>query len=104
MVDSRQVADALAVSSNLGQQVEIISGERGPDHSLYREGSPHAIHGAIDVRVEGLSSEQVADAFHRSGRFNRVSSYSDGRTSAHADYNPHGPQGRFRDWRRIDNE
>ncbi len=55
---------------------------------------PHMVIGKMD----GLNSEQVADALYQSGRFNRVSSYTDGRSSPHADDQDWGRQGRFIDW------
>ncbi|MXW51002.1 MAG: hypothetical protein F4149_12840, partial [Gammaproteobacteria bacterium] len=97
-VNTRQVLDALAVSAQEGGRVQIISGYRGPGHDLYREDSAHHVDGAIDVRMEGVSSEDLARALHRTGRFNRVSWYTDGRTAAHADYRQSGPQGLFEDW------
>ena len=97
-VGNRQVLDALDVSADVGSQVQIISGERRPGHPLYRPEGPHTLDGAIDVKISDFNSEQVADALHRSGNFNRVSSYTDGRTSAHADYRSRGNQGRFVDW------
>ncbi len=59
---------------------------------------PHTYYGGIDVMINGLNSEQAADALYKSGHFNRVSSFTDGRTSAHADNNIFGHQGRFIDW------
>ena len=97
-VRNKQILDALDVSADAGRQVQIISGERGPGHPLYRPGSTHAVDGAIDVRIRGFNSEQTADALHRSGNFNRVSSYIDGRSSAHADYRSISNQGRFVNW------
>ena len=103
-VDAKQISDTLSVSSATGEQVQIISGYRGPDHPLYRRGAPHEVDGAIDVRIRGFNSEEVANALFESGRFNRVSSYTDGRSSAHADYRQWGSQGRFQDWRVRGNE
>ena len=94
----RQVLDTLAVSAQEGRRVQIISGYRGPGHRLHRPGSPHDAHGAIDVRMQGVSSKDLAKALHRSGRFNRVSWYNDGRTSAHADYHTEKTPGLFDHW------
>ena len=98
IVGNQQISHSLDVSASTGSQVQIISGERGVGHPLYNPGSSHATGGAIDVRISGFNSEQVADAFYDSGNFNRVSSYTDGRTSAHVDYRSTGNQGRFVDW------
>ena len=95
-VDMGQVSDALDVSAAEGKQVQIISG--------YRKGpSPHGKHRAIDVYIEGYTTEQTAEALYRSGNFNRVSSYTGRyskkrRNTAHADYKPTGNQGLFEDW------
>ena len=55
-------------------------------------------YGRMEVMIDGLNSEQVADVLYQSGNFNRVSSYTDGRRSARADYLEEGAQGRFIDW------
>ncbi|MBC6428953.1 MAG: hypothetical protein GDA55_07000 [Cellvibrionales bacterium] len=88
VVGDKQIAHTLDVSASLRKQVQIISGERGPSHPMYRAGSPHAVNGAIDVKISGLNSEQVANTLYSSGHFSRVASYTDGRISAHADYRP----------------
>ena len=98
-VNDAQVIDALAVSAQEGQRLQIISG--------YREGSiAHRLHGGIDVHIKGYTTEETARALHRSGRFNRVSSYTgelrpelyQRTNTAHADYYAEGNQGLFEDW------
>ena len=101
-VNDRQVMDALAVSAQEGERLQIISGYRGPGHPIYRENSPHHIDDAMDVKMQGRTSEELARALHRSGRFNRVSWYTDGRTSAHADYRLTKWQGLYRNWEFVE--
>lgn len=66
-------------------------------------------HGAIDVIIPNYTSEQVADAFHSSGHFSRVAPYTDGRSSAHADYKPsdhsrYQGRGATQAWYRVDTD
>ena len=76
-----QVREALDVSEQEGKPVQIISG--------YREDSvAHREHRAMDVKIDGYSSEDTAKAFAKSGLFSRVASYTDGRTAAHVDHMP----------------
>ena len=96
-VHGRAVVDGLEVSAQEGQRAQIISGYR-------RDSMNHMKYGAIDVYIEGYSTEQTAEALCRSGRFNRVSSYP-GRlpgsrrlNTAHADYREDRSQGLHRDW------
>jgi len=94
------IEHALDVSQAEGKLVMIISGWRS-------NSSGHQQYGAIDVVIEGYTTEQVAMAFYKRGHFNRVSSYT-GRlrphkyqrtNSAHADYKTTGRnQGLFEDW------
>ena len=76
-----QVGEALDVSERVGKPVQIISGYR--DDSV-----AHRDHRAMDVKIDGYSSEQTANAFHESGLFSRVAHYTDGRTAAHVDHMP----------------
>ena len=98
-VTDAQVIDALAVSAQEGERLQIISG--------YREDSiAHRLHGGIDVHIRGYTTEETARALYRSGRFNRVSSYTGrlnkdygGRkNTVHADYFQAERQGLFEDW------
>ena len=95
IVKMQTIEHVLDVSYAVGKQVQIISGYR-TDSTAHRE------YGAIDVKIHGYNSEQIARALHRSGHFNRVSYYTKSPRlySAHADYyNESGKnQGLFEDW------
>ena len=97
-VDMEQIGDALDVSAAEGKQLQIVSGYRGKKYS-----SAHKLYRAIDVHIDGYTTEQTAEALYRSGNFNRVSSYTGrysqkwGRMStAHADYKTTGEPGIIR--------
>ena len=98
-VGIRAILDALAVSVQEGRRLQIISGSR-------EDSSAHKEHGAIDVFIEGYTTEETAAALHKIGRFNRVSSYTgrlqprdyDRLNTAHADYKTAENQGLFEDW------
>ena len=96
-VHGRAVLDALELSRRERVPANVISGYRTDSEN-------HSIHGAIDVYIDGYSTEETASALCSIGRFNRVSSYSgtrpstDRRNTAHADYKPSGNQGLFDNW------
>lgn len=98
-VNMQTIEHVFDVSYAVDKQVQIISGYRTDSIS-------HRQHNAIDVRISGYSSEQVANALHGSNHFKRVASYTDDRASAHADYMPSSHsryQGRYSDqeWYRV---
>ncbi|MCX7557740.1 D-Ala-D-Ala carboxypeptidase family metallohydrolase, partial [Xanthomonadaceae bacterium JHOS43] len=91
-------------SEKEGKTVEVTSGERAPEQNAAVGGAPASQHlsdNAADIRIQGNTTTQTADAAHKSGEFNRVNEYSNGR-GVHVDLRSDGKQGRFDNWRHRD--
>jgi RHS repeat-associated protein len=96
----------LNFSEKAGKSVEVTSGQRTTEQNTAVGGAPASQHlndNAADIRIEGSTTTQTADAAHESGEFNRVNEYSNGR-GVHVDLREDGNQGRFDDWRPRPNE
>lgn len=90
----------LNFSSKEGKPVQVTSGQRSLEQNRAVGGAARSQHlqdNAADVRIEGYTPTQTADAAHASGEFNRVNEYTDGR-GVHVDLMQGGTQGRFTDW------
>ena len=91
-------------SEKEGKIVEVTSGKRTLEQNAVVGGAPASQHlhdNAADIRIQGNTTTQTADAAHKSGEFNRVNEYSNGR-GVHVDLHSDSKQGRFYNWRRRD--
>jgi RHS repeat-associated protein len=96
----------LNFSEKAGKSVEVTSGQRTPEQNAAVGGasaSQHLSDNAADIRIQGNTPAQTADAAHQSGEFNRVNEYSNGR-GVHVDLREDGNQGRFDNWRHRPDE
>lgn len=90
----------LNFSDKEGKVVEVTSGQRTVDQNRAVGGasrSQHLLDNAADIRINGNTPGQTADAAHASGEFNRVNEYSNNR-GVHVDSSANGTQGRLYDW------
>ena len=92
-VSDGRINDALDISVQEGQRVNIISG--------YRENSDnHKMYDAIDVYIKGYNSTQTARALYGSGYFHRVTGYPNSNLqSVHGDNRASYKGGCFVYWR-----
>ncbi|MFL9582643.1 RHS repeat-associated core domain-containing protein [Stenotrophomonas sp. AB1(2024)] len=91
----------LNFSDKSGQNIEVTSGQRTVEQNRTVGGASRSQHlqdNAADIRINGNTAKQTADAAHGSGEFNRVNQYTDGR-GVHVDLKQDGTQGRFTDWK-----
>ncbi|MCI1131115.1 D-Ala-D-Ala carboxypeptidase family metallohydrolase [Stenotrophomonas maltophilia] len=91
----------LNFSDKSGKNVEVASGQRTVDQNRTVGGASRSQHlqdNAADIRINGSTAKQTADAAHSSGEFNRVNQYTDG-LGVHVDLKQDGTQGRFTDWK-----
>jgi hypothetical protein len=87
-------------SEKEGKIVQVTSGQRTPAQNRAVDGAPNSQHlqdNAADIRIPGNTKTETADAAYKSGEFNRVNEYPDGR-GVHVDLKEVGNQGRFYDW------
>jgi RHS repeat-associated protein len=93
----------LNLSEDVGDTVEVTSGVRTPAQNKLVGGAPnssHLVDQAADIKVQGLTPADTADAAQASGQFNRVNEYTNGR-GVHVDVKSTGTQGRFLDWQPV---
>lgn len=91
----------LYFSDKSGKNVEATRGRRTVEQNRAVGGASRSQHlqdNAADIRINGSTAKQTADAAHGSGEFNRVNQYTDGR-GVHVDLKQDGTRGRFTDWK-----
>lgn len=99
----------LNLSEQTGRTVEVSSGYRSQEQqdALKASGnsraatqSQHTVGDAADIRIEGMTQRQVANAAADSGQFEGVNKYSNGDT--HVDMKDAGPgTTTYQDWKRT---
>lgn len=90
----------LNFSDKAGKTVSVTSGQRTPEQNASVGGaaaSQHLQDNAADIKIDGYTKGQTADAAHDSGEFNRVNEYPDNR-GVHVDLKEGGNQGKFYNW------
>ncbi len=104
--------DLQALSNSLdGKDIDVISGYRSKEkqdgliaqrNPRAAKSSQHTRGSAADIKIPGMTQQEVGAAAHKLGRFERVNVYGSAAAGVHVDYLDVGEGTQlYRDWTRV---
>jgi len=104
--------DLQALSNSLdGKDIDVISGYRSKEkqdgliaqrNPRAAKSSQHTRGSAADIKIPGLTQQEIGAAAHKLGRFERVNVYGSAAAGVHVDYLDVGEGTQlYRDWTRV---